>query len=161
VLAVLSVNILVNFLFLKANRIIAAVKWHIHYRLLVYRGDIPNRVLVYRDQWGMRWPVGFDFEIIYAPIVALAVGYLFALAAPDRAKHLRIAAVVLWLLNCLWFTVWAFVWIHPRGLVGPVAMHMMQMKQEALLEFLARQVTAAGAFFVGAGLVRRKLVATQ
>jgi hypothetical protein len=109
----------------------------------------------------MRWPVGFDFEIIYAPIVALAVGYLFALAAPDRAKHLRTAAVVLWLLNCLWFTVWAFVWIHPRGLVGPVGMHMMHMKQEALLEFLARQVTAAGAFFVGAGLVRRKLVATQ
>lgn len=40
-------------------------------------------------------------------------------------------------------------------------MHMMQIKQRALLQFLAREVTAAGAFFVGAGLVRPKLVATQ
>jgi hypothetical protein len=150
VLAVLSVNSLVNILFLKSDRILIAVRWH-----------IPHRVLAYRDQWGMRWPVGFDFDIICASIVALAAGYLFALAAPDRAKHLRIAAVALWLLNCLWFTVWASVWIHPRGLVGPVAMHMMQMKQDAILQFLAREVTAAGAFFIGAGLVRRKLVATQ
>lgn len=146
-LAVISVDIIVNTLFLKAGRIMAVVRWPIHHRVLVYHA------------WGMDLPVGFGFEILCAPIVAFAMGYLFALAVPERAKHLRIAAVVLWLLNCLWFTVWAFIWIHPRSqFVAPVALHL---RQEALLEFLAREVTAAGAFFVGAGLVRRKRVATQ
>jgi hypothetical protein len=151
VLAVLSVNILVNVLFLHADRILAIVGWRRHY---------PVRVLVYLDEWGMWWPVRFGFEFLCAPIVSLAMGYLFALAAPERAKHLRVAAAVLWILNCLWFTVWAFVWIHPRSqmLAPTVELHM---KQEALLQFLARELTAAGAFFVGAGLVRRKDVVTQ
>jgi len=139
VLAVLSINSLLNILFLKADRIMAAVRW-----------PIPYRVLVYRDPWGMRWPVHFGFEIICAAIVALAVGYLFALAAPGRAKHLRIAAVVLWLLNSLWFTLWAFVWIHPRSHVFAPIVELQ----------IARELTAAGAFFVGTGLLRRKLVAT-
>jgi len=107
----------------------------------------------------MRWPVSFRFEFLWAPIVALAMGYLFARAAPERAKHLRIAAAVLWILNCLWFILWAFVWLHPRSqTLAPVVAHL---KQEALLQFLLRELTAAGAFFVGAGLVRRKDIVTQ
>jgi len=150
VLAVLSVNIIANVLFLKADRILAIVGWRRHF---------PIRVLVFRDEWGMRWPVSFRFEFLWAPIVALAMGYLFARAAPERAKHLRIAAAVLWILNCLWFILWAFVWLHPRSqTLAPVVAHL---KQEALLQFLLRELTAAGAFFVGAGLVRRKDIVTQ
>ena len=147
VLAVISVDIIVNTLFLKVDWIIAVVKWPIHYR-----------VLVYRDGWGMTWPVNFGFEILCAPFVALAVGYLLALAFPERARHLRLVAVALWLLNSLWFMFWAFVWLHPHGALAPALQHL---KMEALLEFLAREMIAAGAFFVGAGLRSRTQVVAQ
>lgn len=105
-LAVLSTNIIANVLFVKEDRIRLFVGW---------RRPFPIRVLAFRDEWGMTWPMNFRFESLCFPIVALAMGYLFARAVPERAKHLRIAAAVLWILNCLWFAVWAFVWIHPRG----------------------------------------------
>lgn len=75
------------------------------------------------------------------------------------AKRMRIAAVVLWLTNCLWFVMWAFVWTHAHGqLAAPVALHI---KHQAVFEFAAREAVAAGAFFVGAALVRSREVATQ
>ena len=150
-LAVLTTNILFA--------ILAEISWHVWMEAFMWKSQY--RPLLYRQSWGMGWPMGFAFEILCAPIVALGVGYVFAVAAPERAKHMRIAAVVLWLLNCLWYTLFIFEWIHPRGvLFPPIA---WQFKQRLLLEFLSREAVAAGAFFVGAGMAmtRRKTAVTQ
>ena len=149
--AVLSVRILFATL--------ASIAWSMWMSAVQWPGQY--RPLLYQLSWKMGWPGAYTFEILCAPIVGLAVGYLFALAAPDRARHMRIAAALLWLLNGVWFTLWVFAVVHPYGRFIPTI--TVGMKQRLLFEFLAREVTAAGAFFVGAGIVmaRRRPAITQ
>ena len=139
-LAVLSVNILFG--------VLASIAWSIWASAVQWPSQY--RPLFYQLSWKMGWPGSYTFEILCAPIVGLAVGYLFALAAPDRAKQMRIAAAVLWLLNGIWFTLWVFAVVHPYGRFIPTI--TMGMKQRLLFEFLSREAVAAGAFFVGAGI---------
>lgn len=143
-LAVVSVQILFG--------ILAEISWHLWIEAVMWKSQY--RPLLYRQSWGMGWPMGFAFEVLCAPLVGLAVGYVFGVAAPDRAKHLRIAAVVLWCSNIALYALWMF------GAV-PLFIQAPRHGGYLLLEYVAREAVAAGAFFIGVGIGQRKAVVQE
>ena len=146
ILAVTLVNTLLAVMADVAWRVwIKQVAWPTHYR--------PS---FYRQTWGMGWPGGFGFAIVCAPIAGFAVGYLFALAMPERVKQVRLVAMALWAGMMAWYTVWLFGFLNLSPLIHLPAGWLVYARERLLIEFCMREGIAAGAFFVAAGLARTR-----
>jgi len=144
-LAVLTTNILFA--------IMAEIVWHMWTEAMMWKSQY--RPLLYRQSWGMGWPMGFVFEILCAPLVGLAVGHVFGIAAPERAKHVRIAAGVIWMVSIACFTLWLFGGLQSLSQLQ-IPAFALHVKRLLWLEFVSRELVSAGAFFIGAGVALRR-----
>jgi hypothetical protein len=108
----------------------------------------------YRLGWGLGWPLDkFGMELLSAMAVGLGFGALFALLMRDRKMPFRVSVACWWALLVACFVIQTIFFLH---LPAQWSLFAPGMKKTLLQQFILREFTCAGAFWIGTYLVRSR-----